>query len=131
MASRVIVHGPLWNGEAAFAVDDWLRDTRYKVADQGLQMLREFPMNRTGRARGGFQKELRVVTRGMTEVLPGPKDKGVTWAPWLEGTSKRNDSTRFKGYHLFRKTRLKMRKVANKTAQEELDKFIGRMGGER
>ncbi len=27
----------------------------------------------------------------------------VIYGPWLEGTSSRNQSTRFKGYHLFRK----------------------------
>jgi hypothetical protein len=32
-------------------------------------------------------------------------DSGVVYGPWLEGTSSRNQTTRFKGYSVFRKTR--------------------------
>ncbi len=32
-------------------------------------------------------------------------DGGVIYGPWLEGTSNRNKTTRFKGYAAFRKTR--------------------------
>ena len=32
-------------------------------------------------------------------------DGGVVYGPWLEGTSSRNDTSRFKGYSSFRKTR--------------------------
>jgi hypothetical protein len=54
---------------------------------------------------------------------------GVTWAPWLEGKSKRNESTGFGGYHLFRKTAAALRKRAIDVLQHRLDEFIGRMGG--
>ena len=130
MASRiVIVRGPLWDGEADRAVDEWLKKTRLELADRSVELLRAFPMNKTGRARGGFQANLHRVTRGEAEVVPGPTIRGVVWTPWLEGTSKRNDSTRFKGYHLFRKIRLRVAREARKTAQDELHRYIGRMGG--
>jgi len=32
-------------------------------------------------------------------------DSGVVYGPWLEGTSARNQTTRFKGYAQFRKTK--------------------------
>lgn len=40
-------------------------------------------------------------------------DSNVTYGPWLEGVSSRNDTTRFKGYAIFRKTRDKLDKSAN------------------
>ena len=32
-------------------------------------------------------------------------DSGVVYGPWLEGVSRRNSTTRFKGYSMFRQTR--------------------------
>ena len=81
--------GPLSNGDADKAAQEWAQNTTQALAD-----------------------------------------KGVVWSPWLEGTSKRNDSTGFKGYGLFRKTRLQLQKLAPQIAQEQLDKVISRMGGE-
>ena len=55
--------------------------------------------------------------------------RGVTWAPWLEGKSKRNSSTKFKGYGLFRKTAADLQSAPRWSAQEELDKIMPRLGG--
>jgi hypothetical protein len=56
-------------------------------------------------------------------------DGGIVYGPWLEGASKRNSSTRFKGYHQFRRTRTRLRKLYGEVAQQKLTEFIGRMGG--
>jgi len=129
MASVVRVSGPLWDGQAAAAVTRWLEVTRKSVADDGRDMLAAFPMDKTGRARGGFEARVHRVTRGEIEAIPGPQETGVVWSPWLEGTTRRNATTRFKGYGLFRKTRLKLARDWRATAQAELDKYIGDMGG--
>ena len=130
MASRiVVVRGPLWDGEADAAVDRWLEETRKRVADEGVLALKAFPMDKTGRARGGFEANVRRVTRGEVEAIPGPMIRGVVFTPWLEGTSRRNNSTRFKGYHLFRKIRMKLARDWRRDAQEDLERYIGDMGG--
>ena len=130
MATSVVVHGPLFDGEASAAVTQWLQVTREDLGDKGADMLRAFPMDKTGRAHGGFQANIRVMNRGAMVVIPGPKISGVTWSPWLEGTSRRNDSTGFKGYHLFRKTSAKLRRIAKALAQQKLGEgYIQRMGG--
>jgi hypothetical protein len=125
----VIKTGPLFDGQAAAAVTDWLASTRKDLAQQGADMLRAYPMNKTGRARGGFRAHINVVQRGLSEVIPDPKVPGVTWGPWLEGTSKRNSTTRFKGYHVFRKTTARLKRRARQVAEGKLDIYIGRMGG--
>jgi hypothetical protein len=122
--------GPMANGEAEKAAQDWAVNTTQAIADKGVELLRAFPMNKTGRARGGFQNALHTVRKSPTmAVIPGPQQRGVAWSPWLEGKSKRNQSAKFKGYHLFRKTRTQLNKMAPDIAQQELEKVLPRMGG--
>ena len=125
------VEGPLANGEAEKAAQDWATNTTQAIGDKGVELLRAFPMNKTGRARGGFQRALKTVRKSATQVdIPGPSQRGVVFSPWLEGTSQRNQSAHFKGYHLFRKARTQLNKLAPDIAQKELDKVLPRMGGE-
>ena len=123
------VSGPLADGQAKAALGDWATNTAKALGDQGADMLRAFPMDKTGRARGGFQENLHPLQQGSTVTIAAPMITGVTWGPWLEGTSKRNSSTRFKGYHLFRQTRQALQKAAPDVGQAELDKIMPRLGG--
>jgi len=124
------VTGPIADGTADSALQEWARNTAKALGDEGVKLLREFPMNKTGRARGGFQANLKVLQNGPEARIPAPMITGVTWGPWLEGTSKRNESTRFKGYHLFRKTRQELQRRAPEIGQAELDKVMPRLGGD-
>lgn len=121
--------GPLADGAAEEAIKDWLADSVQAVAAEGVQLLQAFPMNKSGRSDGGFKANLHMLMKGPDAVIPAPMIEGVTWGPWLEGTTKRNTSTRFKGYHLFRKTRLQLSKRAAGIAQEQLEKYLPQMGG--
>jgi hypothetical protein len=125
------VEGPLTNGEAEKAAQDWAENTTQALGDEGVEMLRRFPMDKTGRSRGGFQDALHTVRKSPTDLrIPGPAQRGVVFTPWLEGTSSRNQGNEFKGYHLFRKTRQQLSKMAPEIAQKELDKVLPRMGGD-
>ena len=125
------VSGPLENGDAEKAAEDWATNTTQAIADKGVELLRAFPMNKTGRAHGDFENALKVTRVSPTQTrISGPQERGVAWSPWLEGTSKRNDSTGFKGYGLFRRTRLQLQKMAPGIAQAELEKVLPRMGGD-
>ena len=125
------VTGPLGDGTAIKAAEDWAEKTSQALADRGVEMLRAFPMDKTGRARGAFQGALKVTRVSSTETrIPGPQQRGVVWTPWLEGGSKRNQSTGFKGYHLFRKTRLALSKKAPEIGQKVLDELLPEMGGD-
>lgn len=128
MASRITVHGPLWDGEASAAVTAWLDDTKRELASSGQELLRAYPMNKTGRATGAHTQSITTLSAGTDELVQAKSTKGKVWWPWLEGTSHRNATTHWKGYSAVRKTRLKVRREANKVAQDNLDKYIGRMG---
>lgn len=138
--------GPLSNGEAEKAAQDWATNTTQAIADKGVEMLRgwtwdrgggqgrdtsgRFTRRESGRARGAFRAALKTVRKSPTQVnIPGPQQRGVAWSPWLEGITRRNESTGFKGYHLFRETRKQLNKLAPDIAQTELEKVLPRMGG--
>lgn len=124
------VSGPLADGTADKAAEDWATATTQAIADEGVALLRAFPMNKSGRAAGQFKDSLRTERVSPTAVwIPGPMERGVAWSPWLEGTSTRNEGNQFKGYHLFRKTRLALSKSAPAIAQAELEKVLPLMGG--
>jgi len=129
VASRITVSGPLWDGEASAAVTAWLDDTKRELAASGQELLRAFPMDKSGRATGAHVSSITTLTQSSAELVQAKSTKGKVWWPWLEGTSHRNATTRWKGYGAVRKTRLKMRREANKVAQARLDAYIGRMGG--
>ena len=125
------VQGPLADGRAEDAMKTWAERTAKALGDEGIERLRAFPMNKTGRAHGGFENSLHLITAGPVARIPGPNIKGVVWTPWLEGTSQRNSSTGFKGYHLFRKTRLELQRRAPEVGQKVLDPLLPEIGGER
>jgi len=130
ITARCQVTGPLADGSAINACEKWAENTSQALGDRGVELLRAFPMNKTGRASGGFQASLKTVRKSATQVnVPGPQQRGVAWSPWLEGTGKRNESTGFRGYHLFRKTRTQLNKEAPQIGQRELDKLMPELGG--
>lgn len=129
ITAKLDVSGPLADGTAARVTEKWASNTAAALGDEGVAMLRAVSLNKTGRARGGFQANLKVLQKGPAAQIPGPMVRGVTWAPWLEGTSKRNESTGFKGYGLFRKTRTALNKKAPQIGQQELDKLMPELGG--
>lgn len=128
---KLDVSGPLADGRAAAAVGQWQERTSQALAGEAVSFLGSFPMDKTGRSTGGFREHLHEVRKTREMVLvPGPMVEGVTWAPWLEGNSKRNRSTKFRGYHLFRKARLQMDKRATETGQRVLGEIMRQIGGE-
>lgn len=125
------VEGPLGDGRAGEMSAEWARNTTQALAAKAVEILGEWPMNKSGRSRGAFRENLHERRRSDTLVsVPGMRIPGVTWGPWLEGTSQRNRSTKFKGYHLFSETAKQVDEVVPAVAQEQLDKLLSQMGGE-
>jgi hypothetical protein len=125
--SRIKVSGPLFDGVANQAVRDWLDKTKKQVADQGVRELDAVTMDKTGRGTGHYQEALRTRTTGSYgDILI---DDPIVYGPWLEGVSRRNESTRFKGYHLWRRTRTRVRATYKDYADAYLKEYLHRMGG--
>lgn len=120
--------GPLFDGRAAKAVTEFLDEAAREVAQEGVNevqaRLGQVLQNPTGHYRS------RVVT-DQAQGDWGISDGDVIYGPWLEGVSSRNDTTRFKGYSVFRKTQQWLDGRAGNIAQGKLGRFLPRMGGRR
>lgn len=66
---------------------------------------------------GHYLSRVMVSNQSSTLVIT---DGGVVYGPWLEGTSSRNNSTRFKGYHTFRTVLQSMDKKAEAIANDAI-----------
>lgn len=55
-------------------------------------------------------------------------DRGVIYGSWLEGTSSRNQSTRFKGYASFRRAWQKIQRDAPLIADAAIRRGLARLG---
>ncbi len=56
-------------------------------------------------------------------------DRGIIYGPWLEGVSRRNATTRFKGYASFRRARQELERRAPEIAERTMRRFIDRLAG--
>lgn len=102
----------------------FLDETKRAVATQGVNELHS-AMRVFKHPTGSYRAHITErAARSDNRIIT---DQGIIYGPWLEGTSSRNRSSRFKGYRLFRKTRLRLRKKVTPIAQAKLDKYIGRL----
>src|SRR5215472_11031796 len=131
VTASVDVGGALADGLAVEKLPGLMDSIAEKIADAAMADLRAWEMNKTGRSRGNFRSALREVRKGPATIsIPGPMIEGFTWAPWLEGTSKRNTRSRFKGYHLFALTADKLNSgKADAIAEAEVAKYVAEIGG--
>jgi hypothetical protein len=77
-----------------------------------------------GRSTGNYRRNISGKTQGLTGTL---SDGGVVYGPWLEGTGSRNQTTRFKGYQMFRKTRQWAEEKSSEIANAHLRRATGKM----
>ena len=126
--------GPLFDGAAERAVYEWLDEVKLEVGHIGADWIKieALAFDKSGRGGTGRAAEAVTVTPfgAFNDVrIFGGMIAGEVWWPWLEGISRRNASTKFPGYHTFRRTRLRLRRYAPELAQKRLEEYITRMGG--
>jgi len=125
----VKITGPVYDGRAAAAVKDFLDETTRELSDLAVNeiqsRLRSVLKDDTGHYRS------KVITdRASSDASWIVSDQGVAYGPWLEGTSSRNKSTRFKGYQTFRRTRQWLGGKTGSVADANLARHVEQMGGE-
>ena len=54
-------------------------------------------------------------------------DSGVVYGPWLEGVGTRNQTTRFRGYHMFRRARTQLNSTARQRAEKHLRRHLRKL----
>lgn len=122
----VDLRGPLFNGLAEQA----LRDLRDEIVhDVTAQARAEWMTNLNVSIKNPtpyYETQITMQVQGPVGVV---HDRAVVYGPWLEGTSSRNHTTRFKGYASLRRAVQAMQgKVPLMTARA-LARALQRMGG--
>lgn len=129
--TKVKLEGPLFTGEAEKAAAGFLAELSFQVALSGQLMIKieAHGFDKSGRNSGAAADGVELVGQGANYVIRGGIRAGQYSWPWLEGTTQRNTTTKFKGYKTFSRTRGRMRKQVTPFAQAELEKFVAAMGG--
>jgi hypothetical protein len=99
------------------AIEEAGEDVAQEAYDQIKQRLGAVLQNPTGH----YESRVQVSNQSNTMVIT---DGGVIYGPWLEGTSSRNSSTRFKGYSTFRRVLQSMDKKAETVADKAVSRAV-------
>lgn len=117
--------GPLFSGEAARVLDRMTEEIARevgKVAEQDVQQrLKTVLRHPTGK----YQRRIRAAVESGGRVVID--DQRSVYGPWLEGTSSRNRTTRFKGYATFRRVRQQVEAKSGRIAQQVVARTVGRL----
>lgn len=117
--------GPFFDGRSEAAVDAFVNEATEEIADHGFNLVHSELEMVLRHPTGYYQSQIST-----ERVTPGHwllHDNGVIYGPWLEGTSERNRTTRFKGYFTFRKVAQLLKIEAKAIAERILIKYVGRM----
>ena len=125
-------YGPVFDGRAEIAVKEFEASVTREAAAIGRDWIRiaAAGMDRSGRGGTGMAAAgvgLYPVPGGW-QIL-GAEITGTVWWPWLEGISRRNASSKFKGYHTFRTTKYKLSRAVPAIAELKMAEFLPQMGG--
>lgn len=117
--------GPLFDGRADQAVEDFLARA---VEDVAAQALADWHRNLDI----SIQHPTPYYETQLINEMAGPRhrvvhDRGVVYGPWLEGVSPRNQTARFKGYHSLRRARESTEQKIPELLRRLLTMFTARM----
>ena len=128
---KIVLKGPLFDGQASAAAKDFTDSLAHEVAEIGRDWIKldTQRMTKSGSDTGAAAEGVEMAGGNGQWVIKGGIREGRYAWPWLEGTSKRNQSTGFRGYKSFSRTTLRMRKQVTPFAQARLEEYLARMGG--
>ena len=128
---KIVLSGPLFDGQAGAAAKDFTNSLAGEIAEVGRDWIKldTQRMTKSGSDTGQAAEGVKLSGGNGAYVISGGIHEGKYAWPWLEGTSKRNQSTGFKGYKSFSRTTLRMRKQVTPFAQKRLEQYLAQMGG--
>lgn len=116
MSVEVGLTGPLFDGRAEAAVEAFANDVEERVAEAVVQDVRltldREARNPTGRYRNSVRAER---NGGGWSATDGGR---LRYGTWLEGTSRRNRSTGFRGFHAFELAQAEAERQVNRIAEQ-------------
>lgn len=116
--------GPLFDGTADRLLDQGAEAAEHEVAVEAQNQWRQKIAGSARKRTGYYESRVRLESaRGDTVVT----DRGVVYANWLQGTSRRNASTGFKGYRHVTRALAAVEPQAVRISERALAPFLERM----
>jgi hypothetical protein len=124
----VTVNGPFFDGRDHAVIDAMCEDIAQTVANAGAMIMDEYleTVIRNPSDPPYYQQHVGV-SPGSSLLERDIDDDGVIYGPWLNGTSSRNRTTRFKGYSHFRITTQRLDAEAETIANRVVRPYVARM----
>ncbi len=120
------VEGPLFDGRAQAAIDRFETTVVDTLASQGEDEVRANLDASLRNPTGVYRSHVSSEVSADQAVV---HDSGVIYGPWLEGLSRRNQTSRFRGYASFRRATQRLSAEANRIVDRLLPELIRGMGG--
>lgn len=119
--------GPLFDGRPEFLVREWLDETREVIAARGVNYVSQYLDASIRNPTPYYETQITVQTLGggVTTI----HDRGIVYGPWLEGISRRNASTRFKGYRSFRRATAALERDVPQLLRTRVNVLVRRLNG--
>lgn len=100
---HVRLSGPTVEGKAPAILERMLVEAIKEVADYAKFQVMATEEATFVNPTGYYTSQTKL--QPLSPLTYSLNDGGVIYGPWLEGVSHRNQTTRFKGYHIYRKTK--------------------------
>lgn len=130
MASRIKVDlgGPVFNGDDRAILRGAHKDSKMILAKWGREQVEALARKKPKHPKGRYAEATRIfdLKKGLTIMAEHPQ---VLYGPWLEGVSARNESTRFKGYRIYKLVRGRMRKNVGPIVQQRYTQAVDELNG--
>lgn len=121
----ITVKGPVFNGDFRGMLAAMVDEIAYRVAAQALERV-QFNLDRSIQFPTPYYETQVMVQQVVSDWMV--HDRGIVYGPWLEGVSHRNQTTRFKGYHSFRRAADEVRQHhTQRIGQQVVAEFVREM----
>lgn len=122
--TQATMTGPLFNGTTSRRLHLAVDEAEQEIATVGADHLR----GDLGRPpfinpTGWYKSHITPKKLGPFWVI---QDSGVVYGPWLAGTSSRNRTSRFKGYHHWRRAVAFVHRIAQPITDKIVKRALGR-----
>jgi len=122
---HVTTSGPMFDGRAERALNDFIREFAEGYAEDVNQELQNRFRQNFKTSTGRYESQVR--TRRLGKGVSGVTSSSP-YGAWLEGASRRNAKSSFKGYRTFGETTAKMERRAGAVANAEFRaRYLRRM----
>lgn len=117
--------GPFFSGRFPGLMEDIIEDAQTELGNRVLERVQYHLDVQIQRPTPYYETQIIQQRVGRYEVV---HDRGIIYGPWLEGTSRRNARSRFKGYASFRKARDEIVRQAPGIIDNVIRRNLGRLG---